>query len=124
MICRSACLVAIVALLLPLAVGAETDEGFFGFTVSVDGGGVFWNPTLKTITITAIADPSPAREAGILPGEMIIEVQDKVVAGSRANEIKPLLTKKVGEALTIRLQNSARELRWVTIVAGPRPEEG
>ena len=39
---------------------ASAGSGWFGLAISVDGSGVFWNPTVTSITIAEVVPDSPA----------------------------------------------------------------
>ena len=109
------------AALLAGSAWADDDRGFFGLSISVDGEGAFWNPVLKAVTVVEVETASPAAAAGIVVGDRIIEVAGKVVAGARANELEPLMKKKVGEQLQLRVQRESGEPRAVTLTAILRP---
>jgi C-terminal processing protease CtpA/Prc len=96
-------------------------EGYFGLSVAVKGDGVFWNPVLKTITITQVKEGSPAQLSGIVAGEQIIAVEEKKIAGARANEISLLMEKKVGELLQLEIKNTAGQSRNLTLTAIVEP---
>lgn len=110
-------------LLLPVAAMADgaAKPGSFGFAIEVDGDGFFLNPTLKTVTIKSVAPGRPAANAGIEPGDQIVEVEGRQVAGVKARELEPLMKKNVGETLTLRLRKPSGELYSVAMVAAARP---
>ena len=95
--------------------------GGFGIAIDVDGEGFFLNPTLKTVTVKSVAPGRPAAEAGIKPGDQIIEVEGKLVAGTKARELEPLMKKNVGEKLTLRVKRATGEVFTVTLVAAAKP---
>jgi len=99
----------------------EEGRGYFGVSVSVDGEGVFWNPVLKSVTVVKVESASPAAAAGIVAGDRIVEIEGKTIAGARTNEIEPLMKKKVGERLVLRVQRDGGEPRAVTLIAVVRP---
>ena len=102
------------------AIGNE-DRGFLGFAVEVDGQGFFLNPTLKSATISSVAEPSPAASAGIAPKDKIIEVEGHVVAGAKGNDIAPLLKKAPGQSIRLKLKRPSGEEYEVTLVAVAKP---
>jgi len=95
--------------------------GGFGIAIDVDGEGFFLNPTLKTVTVKSVAPGRPAAEAGIKPGDQIIEVEGKLVAGTKARELEPLMKKNVGEKLVLRVKRATGEVFTVTLVAAAKP---
>jgi C-terminal processing protease CtpA/Prc len=100
---------------------AEDGKGFFGLAVSIDGEGFFLNPTLRTITIQKVEPKSPAANAGIAPGDQIIEAEGRVIAGTKARELEPIMTKKVGQALHLLLKRPKGELYKVILIAIAKP---
>ncbi|MES2583284.1 MAG: serine protease, partial [Pseudomonadota bacterium] len=53
--------VALVALLLTVSSAVWAGErGYFGFGITVDGEGLMWNPTLRSVKIESVAPKSPA----------------------------------------------------------------
>ena len=95
--------------------------GGFGIAIDVDGEGFFLNPTLKTVTVKSVAPGKPAAEAGIKPGDQIIEVEGKLVAGTKARELEPLMKKNVSEKLALRIKRATGEVFTVTLVAAAKP---
>ena len=89
--------------------------------VEVDGEGFFLNPTLKTVTVKSVVPGRPASVAGIKPGDQIIEVDGKLVAGAKARDLEPLMKKNVGEKLSLRVQRTSGEILAVTMVAAAKP---
>jgi C-terminal processing protease CtpA/Prc len=113
---------AVMLLVLTLSPAqAEDDKGFFGLAVSVDGEGFFLNPTLRTITIQKVVPKSPAANAGIAPGDQIIEAEGRVIAGTKARELEPIMTKKVGQALHLLLKRPKGELYKAILIAIAKP---
>lgn len=116
-------IVAVLILLgLTLATAhAEEAEGFFGLSVDIDGQGFILNPTLKTVTIKEVKPNSPAANAGIAVGDQIVEAEGRPIAGTKAKELKPLFSKKVGQPLHLLLKRSKGESYKVTLIAVARP---
>ncbi len=109
---------------LPNAVRAQGDPkpGTFGFAIDVDGEGFFLNPTLKTVTIKSVTSGRPASVAGIKPGDQIIEIEGKRVAGSKARDLEPYLRRNVGEKVTLQMRRPSGELYSTTLVAAPKSD--
>lgn len=100
---------------------AEDAKGFFGLGVSIDGEGFFLNPTLRTVTVEKVEPKSPAANAGIAPGDQIIEVEGRVIAGTKARELEPIMNKKVGQALHLLLKRPKGESYKATLIAIAKP---
>lgn len=82
--------------------------------------GLNYVPVLAT-EVTAVAEESPAQEAGIQPGDLIYSVNDTVVSeNSPLNEIVQM---HLGEQITLKI---LRGNEWVTLQLVPRvnPPEG
>ena len=95
------------------------EKGYFGLGVSVVADG-FVNPILKTVTVNKVAPNSPAAKAGITAGDLIIEVEGKVVSGLKADELKPFMQRNIGESTRFVLKRANGELRPLSLVAAPR----
>jgi C-terminal processing protease CtpA/Prc len=114
----------IVACLLTIArpaVALADETGYLGLAIEVDGEGFFLNPTLKSVKVTAVTPSSPAALAGIATGDLIIEAESRVVAGAKARDLEPLLKKRVGESLHLRMKRPGGETYDATVVASVRP---
>jgi regulator of sigma E protease len=82
--------------------------------------GVSFVPVLAT-EVTALAENSPALEAGIQPGDLIYAVNDTVISeNSPLNEVIRL---HLGEEVSLKILRGAE---WVTVQVTPRvnPPEG
>ena len=103
------------------AVPALAADGFIGISVSVDGEGFFLNPTLKSAKVAKVTPQSPAQQAGITEGDLILEVEGRKVAGAKASELKPYLDREVGQSVRFLLKKTSGEEKLVTVTAGPKP---
>lgn len=91
--------------------------GGFGISISVDGEGFFLDPTLKMVTVKSVAPGRPASVAGLKPGDRIIEVEGRPIAGTKARDLEPLMQKNAGEKLNLRVLRPNNEVWSVTLVA-------
>jgi len=114
-------IVALLALFiaLPSAVWAG-ERGYFGFGFSLDAEGFFWNPTLRAVKIDKVAPKSPAALAGLLPGDDVIEVAGRVVAGAKGKEIQVHIEKDIGESVQMKVRHANGETVVLTLVATAR----
>jgi predicted metalloprotease with PDZ domain len=103
---------------IPL-LAAASEQGWLGMSVkaTVEGDA---DPVLKTITITEIEPDSPAAGANIAVGDSIIEIDDLQVRGCKASQAKQLMTKAVGEKLTLRLQRMDGTIYVAILVAASK----
>ena len=98
---------------------AEGKSGSFGLLISIDAEG-FLDPTLKSITVIDVVAASPAATAGILSKDRITQIEGRLVEGAKANELKPYLSKNVGEFVHLRLRRPNGEEYSVTMSAAPK----
>lgn len=111
-----------VALWLHLApIPAQAAEpGYLGLSLEVDADG-FFNPTLKTLTVKKVAPNSPAARAGIEAGDRIVEIDGRAVAGSKANDLKPILQGDVGRSVRMAVRKATGATTTVAVVLGRKP---
>ena len=113
--------VAVFALLLSLTSAVWAGErGYFGFTPEIDAEGVFWNPTLRAVTIAKVSPKSPADAAGIKQGDAVLEVANKAIVGAKGKEIQALMEKDIGESVHMKLKHANGEVVEVTMVAAAK----
>lgn len=109
--------------LLCLSAAWAGERGYFGFGMSIDGEGLFWNPTLKAVKIEKVVPQSPAARAGIAPGDYIVEVEGKPVAGAKADTLKPYLERDIGQSTKLGIKKPNGEVVVVTLVAEAKGEK-
>ena len=111
------------ALLASVAFAAHAGaKGYLGFSITVEGEGVFWNPTLKSVKVAKVSPRSPAEHAGMVAGDFIVEVEGKQVAGAKANDLQPYLQREVGQEVKLLVKKSSGEVKAISVVAGSKPE--
>lgn len=98
---------------------ADGERGSLGFSVNVDGEGFFLNPTLKSVTIVSVSKGSPAANAGIVAGDMIIEAEGRVIAGSKGRELEPMLKVSVGQSRHLKLKRANGDQYSAVLLAVP-----
>ena len=118
---------AAVALFFGLAALASSaaEKGSFGFSLAIESDGFSlnpMNPTLKSVFISKVVDGSSAQLAGLLKGDQIVEVEGRPVAGAKANDLKPHLSKSVGESVSLKVRKAAGDVVAVTLAAGKSAE--
>ena len=96
------------------AVAHAAERGYFGFSIAVDADG-FFKPTLKSVTVNGITPGSPAQLAGLVSGDQFVEVEGHQVAGAKADEIKPYLTRNVGETIRLKVKKASGDVISVTL---------
>lgn len=114
--------------MLPLALAASLlassalagERGYFGLSTSIEAEGFFLNPTLRAVKIAKITPASPAAKAGLQVGDQIIELEGRLVAGSKARELQDLLEKEVGQSLNLKIRRANGDTLPLTLVAAPK----
>lgn len=122
MLRRSLVLLTVICAVTATSVIAQPEPkpGGFGLSISVDGEG-FLNPTLTSVTVRSVSPGRPASAAGIQPGDQIVEVEGKPVAGTKARELEHLMKKNIGETLKLRIRRPNGEVYAVSMVAAVKP---
>jgi len=116
------CLFVLGLALLASGAWAEGERGWFGFTPTIEGEGMFWNPTLVSVTIEAVAPGSPSAAQGLAKGDLILEVDGKPIVGRKAKEIQAVVQSKApGDKLVLRLKRPNGDIYVATLIAATRP---
>jgi len=118
---------AVVAGLLLLAGCASTaiagERGFFGLSLAVELDGSTTSPTLREVKVVKVLTASPAAQAGIQRGDLIVEVEGRQVTGASALELQALMQRDVGQPLRLTIQRGKAVPIGVTMTAVvARPE--
>jgi len=113
---------AAIAFLLAAVSASAGEKGYLGVALSVDGEGFFLNPILKSVKIEKVLANSPAAKAGIEAGDLLVEIEGKNVAGTRANDMKPYMQREVGQTVHLAVQKASGEVKLLSIVAGPKTD--
>jgi len=81
--------------------------------------------TSAQVTITNVADGSPAEEAGIIPGDTVRELSSgaETLIPSRISDVQSFIEQHTGEAMGI-LVSRGEETRALTVVPRTDPPEG
>jgi len=114
----------LIVLLLAFAAGVAAGErGFFGLSLSVELDGAATGPTLREVKIVKVLTASPAANAGLQRGDLIVEVDGHAVVGAKAADMQGLMQRDVGQPLRLRIRRGTAEPFEVTLVAVvARPE--
>jgi predicted metalloprotease with PDZ domain len=114
-------IVLAVAVMFPLTAQAENDNGWFGLDVKVNTKGISFNPTILSVNIIKVYPSSPAAAAGLAVGDSVVVLQGITVAGAKANDLKSVMKKSVGEAITMKVKRGKAEFYEVKMIAVKRP---
>jgi predicted metalloprotease with PDZ domain len=110
-----------VAATLPLSAHAETNDGWFGVEVKVNTKGISFNPKIRNVKITKVFPSSPAAAAGLAVGDSVVAIQGVTVAGAKANTLRALMKKAVGEEIQIKIKRGTAEPYAVKMTAVQKP---
>ncbi len=109
-------------LALPAGARAGKPEGYLGLALSVrTESWLSTNPTLVALTVAKVEPGSPAALAGVTAGEQVMRVEDIEVAGAKANTLRPLMNRKVGESTTLVFKRADGGLYTTRITSVAKP---
>ena len=95
--------------LLCLAQAALASEVRVGLAIGVEGEGVFFNPVVTKISVTAVVPESLAAKAGIVRGDEITSIEGQAVKGRRASEFRAYMSFGAGESRTLIVRHADGE---------------
>jgi C-terminal processing protease CtpA/Prc len=81
-----------------------------GFSVQVYTEGFFLNPNVARLVVLEVFPNSQASDAGLAPGDEIIQVETLAVPGTKARDLEPLMEFKPGvpKRLILRRPNGTQ----------------
>ena len=97
------------------------EKGWFGFALNIDAEGLSLNPKLRSIKIEKIVPASPAANAGLASGDMILEIEGITVDRAKADTLKAAIQKSVGETLRLKIKHGADAPHDISLIAAPKP---
>jgi C-terminal processing protease CtpA/Prc len=110
-----------VVVMLPFPVHAENNNAWFGLDLKVDTKEISFNPTIRSVNIIKVYPSSPAAAAGLAAGDSVVVLQGITVAGAKANDLKAVMKKAVGEEIQIKIKRGTAEPYEVKMIAVKRP---
>lgn len=114
-------LAALLIAVLAAGAGAAEEKGWFGFQLAVEAEGFMLNPTVRVVKVESVVPNSPAAAERISPGDEIIEAEGVAVPGGRALKLKPIMARRPGERIRLRLKRPNGETYSTTLTAVKRP---
>src|SRR5262245_10676779 len=100
---------------------AASGGGWLGISISTKGSGVFWNPTIESVTISKVAPNSPAETQHLSVGDMIIEVEGTPVVGAKGSDLRSKMKRNVGEVIHLTLKRPNGETYSAVLTAAQKP---
>jgi len=97
---------------------AKPPERQLDFKVQIKS--LSFNPTLMTLLVVNVFPGSYAQQMGFAEGDNVLQIDGKVIAGAKANDIKRLADKEEGQLTTFLIRRSNGEEKQITITAGPK----
>ncbi len=121
LVLRAWALLAVLSVALGGALpAAAAERGWFGIGVNIEADGDAARRVVRTVTIQSVAPDSPAAQAGLAPGDVILEANDLPLAGLKMSELREAMGKAVGESLHLKVRRSGT-VRVVAMVAVAPP---
>lgn len=118
---RAARSIVLPLLLLCATAASAGERGYFGFGLEVATKGFFLSPEITSLKISKVVPGTPAERGGIRAGDTILQVEDLVVAGSKALDLKARAARDVGQILHLQLRHADGQTYAVNMVAVPHP---
>ncbi len=96
--------------------GKEDNPGRIGVLLDIKGSGPIEAILVKSLTVTKVAEGSPAADAGLQIGDQIIEIDGQTVEGGNVGTLMSALNKPVGSKVTIVIGRTEGPLREIVMV--------
>ena len=97
--------VAFILLLVFASLSHAADQKL-GFSIRLEGEGLFLNPVVRKLFVEDVTKGSLAEAAGVKAGDEIIKIEGQVVAGKRALALQGFMKLNPGETRTLRLKHA------------------
>ena len=117
---RAASLVFLLTFVVFSSAAQAASDVWYGLQLNVNADG-FFHPIVHAIKIEKVFPASPAAAAGLVAGDVIVEIQGLKVDGANADDLKKAMDKKVGETLQIKITHGGKALRNCTLTAARKP---
>lgn len=98
------------------------EKAWYGFHIKPETSGFPLNPVVESVVIDKIKPGSPAAAKQIAVGDEILEADGKPVPGARALQLLPLVNKRAGDVLHLRLRRPDGRDYSVTVRGIPKPD--
>ena len=92
------------------------NKGELGFTGAINVEGLF-KPEISEFRVKEVIEGSPAEAAGLLVGQLVIEIDGCKIPGCPAKKAKNIMEKGVGEKLLLLVKNEDGSVAQVEIEA-------
>ena len=110
----------LVALLAAVSVVHASGDAWYGLTFKIEADGLS-NPNVHSIKIEKVFPASPAAQAGLRAGDLVVGIDGITVAGAPAGDLKKAMNKPVGGTLRLKIKRGSAEPREVTLTAARKP---
>ena len=110
--------IALVALLLTSSGLAVAAKGKLGFSTEATSSGI-GSPVLEQLMVADVRPGSPAAGAGLRSGDLIMEVNGRVIAGAPAEEVANVFKDlQVGQKVSLKITRGKDSLS-LNLIAAP-----
>lgn len=92
------------------------NKGKLGFSGAVKAEGIF-KPEISEFKVEEVLEDSPAHAAGLLAGQLIVEIDGCKIPGCPAKKAKSIMEIEVGEKLLLLVKNEDGSLTELEIEA-------
>jgi C-terminal processing protease CtpA/Prc len=104
----------------PLTLRAA-EKGWFGVVFSIDAEGFSLDPKLRSVKVEKILPFSPAAKSDLAQGDVVLEIEGIAVEGAKADTLKAVIQKAVGETLRLKVKHGADVPHEVSLMAVSKP---
>ena len=110
------------ALALALPLTTLAGKASFGFSVKLDTSGFVINPTVEQVSIAHVVPDSPAQQAGLQVGDVVLTANDRPIKGTKARALGALMDGlSPGDRLRLEVSRPDGTVTAVEMVGGVRP---
>ncbi|HEY2802106.1 MAG TPA: PDZ domain-containing protein [Chthoniobacterales bacterium] len=110
----------LITLLAAVSVVYASGDSWFGVAFKIEADGLF-NATVHSIEVEKVFPASPAAQAGLRPGDVVLGIEGLTVAGASADELKKAMNKPVGATLRLKIKRGSSEPHEFTLIAARKP---
>lgn len=105
-------------LVFAAATPAFATKGHLGFAIEATTSGLF-SPTLTRVAVKSVRPGSAAAAAGLLTGDVVLEVDGHAVPGAPAREMAARLNLQSGQHLLMKVRHPNAVVAILDMIAAP-----
>jgi C-terminal processing protease CtpA/Prc len=96
-------------------------RAWYGFLVSAESEGAPQEAILRAMRIIQVTPGSPAADAGLRVGDLLVEIGGVAVPGATPAALRPAMARAVGETLHVKIRRGGGPPYPVSLVGVARP---